>query len=101
MARYIDAVECADTISEKMNIPLGDLVDVFAEIPTADVVEVVRCKDCKHFTKKGEEFLNNDVFGVCEKSRTGFYDDGEEVYGNDFCSCGERVKYESSKTESK
>ena len=40
MARYIDAVECADAISEKLNIPLGDLVDVFAEIPTADVVEV-------------------------------------------------------------
>ena len=67
----------------------------------ADFVEVVRCKDCKHFTKKGEEFLNNDVFGVCEKSRTGFYDEGEEVYGNDFCSCGERVNYGSSKAESK
>ena len=38
MARYIDAVECAEIISEKCNIPLGDLVDVFAEIPTADVV---------------------------------------------------------------
>lgn len=40
VARYIDAVQCADVISEKLNIPLGDLVDVFAEIPTADVVEV-------------------------------------------------------------
>lgn len=40
MARYIDAVKTADIISEKLNIPLGDLVDVFAEIPTADVVEV-------------------------------------------------------------
>ena len=55
-----------------------------------DFVEVVRCKDCKKFIKKGEEFLNNDVFGICEKSRTGFFDDGEEVYGNDFCSYGER-----------
>ena len=36
--RYIDAVECAEIISEKLNIPLGDLVDIFAEIPTADVV---------------------------------------------------------------
>ena len=56
----------------------------------ADFVEVVRCKNCKHFTKRGEEFLNNDIFGICEKSRTGFFDDGEEVYGNDFCSYGER-----------
>ena len=38
MARYIKAVECADIISERFNIPLSDLVDVFAEIPTADVV---------------------------------------------------------------
>ena len=38
MARYIKAVECAEIISKKLNIPLGDLVDIFAEIPTADVV---------------------------------------------------------------
>lgn len=38
MARYIKSVECAEFISEKLNIPLGDLVDIFAEIPTADVV---------------------------------------------------------------
>lgn len=56
----------------------------------ADFVEVTRCKNCKQFIKKGEEFLKDDVFGVCEKSRTGFFDDGEEVYGNDFCSYGER-----------
>ena len=40
MPRYIDAANAADIISDKMNIPLGDLVDVFAEIPTADVAEV-------------------------------------------------------------
>ena len=40
MARYIEAVKTADIISEKINIPLGDLVDVFAEIPTANVEEV-------------------------------------------------------------
>ena len=39
-ARYIDAVICADIISQKLNIPLDDLVDIFAEVPTADVVEV-------------------------------------------------------------
>lgn len=44
MARYVEAVNSAEIISEKLNIPLGDLVDVFAEIPTADVVEVKRGK---------------------------------------------------------
>ena len=48
MARYVEVVNSAEIISEKLNIPLADLVDVFAEIPTADVVEVVRCKDCKY-----------------------------------------------------
>ena len=37
MEKYIKAVECAEIISKKFNIPLGDLVDAFAEIPTADV----------------------------------------------------------------
>lgn len=63
---------------------------------TADVVEVVRCKDCKKFVKKGEEFLQNDVYGFCKKSQTGFFDDGEEVYGNDFCNYGERKDSECS-----
>ena len=35
MARYIEAVKTAEIISKKFNIPLADLVDVFAEIPTA------------------------------------------------------------------
>lgn len=44
MGRLVEAVKCAEIISEKFNIPLADLVDVFAEIPTADVVEVKRGK---------------------------------------------------------
>lgn len=44
MGKLIEAVKCAEIISEKFNIPLADLVDVFAEIPAADVVEVKRGK---------------------------------------------------------
>ncbi len=40
MSKYIDVVIAAEKISEKHNIPLSELVDTFAEIPTADVVEV-------------------------------------------------------------
>ena len=28
-----------------------NVIDFIKDIPTADVVEVVRCKDCVHFTK--------------------------------------------------
>ena len=42
MGKLIEAVKCGEIVSEKFNIPLADLVDVFAEIPAADVVEVKR-----------------------------------------------------------
>ena len=45
-------------------------------IPSADVVEVVRCKDCKHWS----EYMEG--IGVCDKLKT---DTGEGV----FCSYGE------------
>ena len=37
MARYIDAVKTAEIISEKCGIDISELVDIFGEIPTADV----------------------------------------------------------------
>ena len=91
MADYINRDELIANLKNFAPEYYTDLIhQLITKQPTADVVEVVRCKDCKKFIKKGEEFLNNDVFGICEKSRTGFFDDGEEVYGNDFCSYGVR-----------
>lgn len=82
MARYIDAVICADTISEKLNIPLGDLVDVFAEVPTSDVVEVVRCKDCEH-----GHWNQETLFGRC----VDFCDYTDlRINKEHFCSYGKR-----------
>ena len=37
MSKYIRAVVAAKAIEEKYGIPLGDLVDTFADIPAADV----------------------------------------------------------------
>ena len=48
MSKYVNAADAAEKIAEKHGIPLGDLVDTFAEIPAADVVEVVRCRECKY-----------------------------------------------------
>ena len=85
MARYIDAVDCAEIISKECNIPLGDLVDVFAKVPTADVVEVVRCKNCKRCYEKRTK-RNKQLMRFCMRM------DGNEyqVNANDFCSYGER-----------
>lgn len=56
MTRYIEAVKTAEIISKKLNIPLGDLVDIFAEIPTAEVEEKKDCEKCVHFGKHAMEY---------------------------------------------
>ena len=78
MSKYIDAEKTAEIVSKRHKIPLSDLVDTFAEVPTADVVKVVHCKDCRHyelFTEYNENFCNE--YG-------GF------VVENDFCSRAEK-----------
>lgn len=55
--------------------------DFVANVPAADVVEVVRCKDCRHFCPyEGEEHKGdcNELVGLesC-------------VYEDDYCSYGE------------
>lgn len=50
---------------------------VIRSAPAADVVEVVRCKDCKHL-------MFSDCYGECSKAHFGI------VSPNDFCSRGER-----------
>ena len=56
MARYIDADKLTDKLEElqfnaSVMIPLMriyDVIELVEDQPTADVVEVVRCKKCKH-----------------------------------------------------
>ena len=72
MARYIDADAYA--------FP-GDLIYE----PTADVVEVVRCKDCKRCFEKRTK-RNNQLMRFCMRMEGNEY----QVNANDFCSYGER-----------
>lgn len=80
MARYID--------TQKVTVPRGffnknlgvpDLLKWLEAQPTADVVEVVRCKDCKH-----SHFIKSCSKYECQK---GF---GALKFSNDFCSYGRR-----------
>ena len=53
------------------------------QAPTVDAVDVVRCKDCKHW---------NEETGWCDE-HSHFFNDGMDwdVFNDDdFCSCGER-----------
>ena len=69
MTRYIDADAYIKYCEDKW-IPLN--VDAVTEQPTADVVEVVRCKYCRSFYAE-----------LCTET-------GSPVEPNDYCSYGER-----------
>jgi hypothetical protein len=58
-----------------------DILKLVAELPTADVVPVVRCKDCKFYEpykKPVEDFDGECIARDCEADET------------DFCNYGER-----------
>ena len=82
MARYINAAKSAEVVSEKLNIPLDDLVDVFAEIPSADVAEVKRGEWQRQ--KNGFYF----ICSVCGKASA--------TKGNYCHSCGAKMDKEGN-----
>ena len=84
---YINLYECRDDFyatvldilsEDSTNDRANQIIDAFDYLPAADVVEVVRCKDCIF-----KDYPNE--YGVCCCNRT-----GEEIQLNDFCSYGER-----------
>ena len=79
MSRYVDienvklkGISVFDQNLEVL-LPLSDVRKSLQMTPTADVVEVVRCKDCKYY-RDG----HCGVLGFCEP--------------DEFCSRGERRK---------
>ena len=76
MARYIDADVTKEVLSsheDRKGYLIGDFEQIIdEEVPTADVVEVVRCKDCKY--KEGS---------VCDYSAV-------YVRPNGYCQWGEK-----------
>ena len=99
MPRYIDAdalkdrmlnyYECVNADTSKsnykgetlMNYEVADMIeDCIDNAPTADVVEVVRCKDCRHRNPIGEKCLKDNIW-----------------HGLDgFCNFGERKQSDGS-----
>lgn len=94
MARYIDADEAIKVIlsgkiddscslvecPEECNSFLDAAADDISKMPTADVVEVVRCKDCKH-----RIIDTNDDWCECT---------GCDINPDGFCEEGERRENE-------
>ena len=79
--------ECCNILRSEEPCEPSDcnVLAVIDEQPTVDAVEVVRCKDCKHWKHI------EDGFGDCTNRR--FHLDGSPdptMNMDDFCSCGER-----------
>lgn len=84
MAEYIERENVVSKIKEIKNDfsptvrPVFDVASyIISNAPTADVVEVVRCKDCKHKNEKE----------ICEKFRQRYPFYPED---NFYCGFGER-----------
>ena len=84
MSRYVDVGELKENICKRVNNPAirGWLNKLIDDTPTADVVEVVRCKDCKY------AFHHPLGYIYCHRDGINAY---EMVFRKDsFCSYGER-----------
>ena len=71
-----------------------DFADMISNVPTVDAVEVVRCRDCKHWGDEDGILQDSDgeMFARCKAHN--YLIDGRHTgwcpSENDFCSCGER-----------
>ena len=81
MARYIDANDFKREMEKYLPDDRELALKVLKSIKTADVVEVVRCKDCEWWDRKND----HDEWCHCnENDREGCWQ------ADDYCSWGER-----------
>ena len=89
MSRFIDADRALEIVYKRgIAHPNAYYLTNYAmailqEAPTVDVVEVVRCRNCKY----GDWDSKPDDAMVCMRTKDGFWRSG-----NDFCSYGERTE---------
>jgi hypothetical protein len=89
--RYIDAdklkEECYKFANDVSRSAMAFVQGRINAAPTADVVAVVRCQDCKYFVDEDE----TDMLGLCTCKRIAIAYNGELYPERDFyCAYGER-----------
>ena len=86
--KYIKASECEKYFYEHLDdVHIAAAMNAVDEMPAADVVPVIHCKDCKY---KVEEFGKILSCGVFSSS----YGLPFKINPDDYCSLGEREKIE-------
>lgn len=84
MPRYISAADAAEKISDKYDIPIDELADVFADIPSANVKEVV------HGYWKYDDGLDLECSRCGRLALTPFYSSVQ--YRSAYCpNCGAKM----------
>lgn len=98
MVRFIDETAAQKCLTElmarrgvkswlKTAFDACDIEQLLADTPTVeDAVEVVRCKDCKHFNMRTME-CENDAVSTDHEGGASY---SLNFYLDDFCSYGER-----------
>lgn len=79
----MDRYEPEDT-RYPMTLTLAHIAEALLNIPTADVTEIVRCKDCQYYQ---DAKTNKKGFLICPAS-------GMEISETDYCSYGVRMDKE-------
>lgn len=95
MADYISREAAIDAIWKPEVRPNNLIFDALRRaceeevkhIPAADVVEVVLCRDCKHFNPYPGDCTDGGIEGVCKRHNSL----GVLVMDEDFCSDAERI----------
>lgn len=87
--RLIDAnalmeKHCEDCTKEIQEIcktyPICSSMTWIFEAPTVDAVEVVHCKDCKHYFHYGDGIYGCRTYGMMKTEHDGFCSYGERKY---------------------
>lgn len=96
MAEYIDRAVCLSILRAKANMAVlmgaapyfEKAAQMLEKLPAADVAEVVRCKDCKHYRNypNGLCYLHTEP----KTNARGHSGNAVCVEPDDFCSYGER-----------
>lgn len=79
-------VKCRNADRETLEWAKDECIRQAHCMPAADVVEVVRCKDCKHWRHETDGMIDHYECAVF----CGCYGKGYLTGADDFCSYGER-----------
>lgn len=93
MTEYIDREALFSYLFNKQDEPLNVIKEI-AEFPTANVVKVVRCRDCKHYVDAPDYVSHNIGQKICRSPNLDFDTECGDLWmwmdPDDFCNYGER-----------